>query len=94
MDMAFHPNGETVLIANQDAGSVSVVNLDTAEIVETLEVGQGHRDSLFLLNAQKGLNLCRTGTSLAYNTYSPGKGIHLPSPAERTVDIKLCTVAR
>ena len=41
MDMAFHPDGKTVLIANQDAGSVSVVNLDAAEVVKTFSVGKG-----------------------------------------------------
>jgi YVTN family beta-propeller protein len=41
MDMAFHPDGKTVLIANQDAGSVSVVNLETAEVVETFSAGKG-----------------------------------------------------
>ena len=41
MDMAFHPDGKTVLIANQDAGSISVVNLETAEVIRTFEAGRG-----------------------------------------------------
>ena len=41
MDMAFHPDGKTVLIANQDAGSISVVSLDTAEILQTFKAGRG-----------------------------------------------------
>ena len=41
MDMAFHSDGKTVLIANQDAGSVSIFNLDTAEVVETFSAGKG-----------------------------------------------------
>ena len=41
MDMAFHPDGKTILIANQDAGSVSVVNLDTAEVLRTFSAGKG-----------------------------------------------------
>ena len=41
MDMAFHPDGKTVLIANQDAGSISVVNLETAEILQTFKAGKG-----------------------------------------------------
>ena len=41
MDMAFHPDGKTVLIANQDAGSISVVSLDTAEVLQTFEAGRG-----------------------------------------------------
>ena len=41
MDMTFHPDDRTVLIANQDAGSVSVVDLDTAEVVRTFKAGRG-----------------------------------------------------
>ena len=41
MDMAFHPDGKTVLIANQDAGSISVVDLDTAEVLRTFKAGRG-----------------------------------------------------
>ncbi len=41
MDMAFHPDGQTVLIANQDAGSISVVNLDSAEVLRTFKAGSG-----------------------------------------------------
>ena len=41
MDVAFHPDGKTVLIANQDAGSISVVNLDSAEVLRTFKAGSG-----------------------------------------------------
>ena len=41
MDMAFHPDGKTVLIANQDAGSISVVDLETAEVLKTFKAGRG-----------------------------------------------------
>jgi YVTN family beta-propeller protein len=41
MDLAFHPDGRTVLIANQDAGSISVVDLETAEVLSTFDAGKG-----------------------------------------------------
>lgn len=41
MNMAFHPDGETVVVANQDAGSLSVVSLTEAEVRRTVPVGCG-----------------------------------------------------
>jgi YVTN family beta-propeller protein len=41
MDMAFHPDGDTVLIANQDDGTITVVNLRKAEVVKTVKAGTG-----------------------------------------------------
>lgn len=41
MNMAFHANGETVLIANQNDGSLCVVDLDAAEVLRTIPAGQG-----------------------------------------------------
>ena len=41
MNMAFHPDGRTVLIANQDEGSISVVDMQAAIVVQTVEAGVG-----------------------------------------------------
>ena len=41
MDMAFHEDGETVLIANHNEGSVAVCNLERGEVVRTVEAGVG-----------------------------------------------------
>jgi len=41
MDMAFHEDGRTVLIANHDAGSISVVDLASGQVVRTLACGKG-----------------------------------------------------
>ena len=41
MNMAFHPDGRTLLIANHDAGSIAVVDLEKAEVLRTVEAGRG-----------------------------------------------------
>jgi YVTN family beta-propeller protein len=41
MNMAFHPDGRTVVIANQDAGSVSVVDLEQGDVLRTVPAGVG-----------------------------------------------------
>jgi len=41
MDMAFHSDGRTVLIANQDDGTISVVDLQEAEALKTVHAGVG-----------------------------------------------------
>jgi DNA-binding beta-propeller fold protein YncE len=41
MDMGFAPDGDTVLIANQDDGTITVVNLRKAEVVKTIKTGTG-----------------------------------------------------
>jgi DNA-binding beta-propeller fold protein YncE len=41
MDMAFHEDGETVIIANHNEGSLAVCNLDRGEVVRTVEAGVG-----------------------------------------------------
>jgi DNA-binding beta-propeller fold protein YncE len=41
MDMAFHPDGRTVLTANHDAGSLAVVDLERAEVLRTMPAGVG-----------------------------------------------------
>ena len=41
MNMAFHADGRTVLIANQGDGTICVVNLASAEVLRTVPVGQG-----------------------------------------------------
>jgi YVTN family beta-propeller protein len=41
MNMAFHPDGRTVLIANHNAGSLSVVDLEHAEVLRTVPAGVG-----------------------------------------------------
>ena len=41
MNMAFHPDGRTVLIANQNEGTLSVCDLDRAEVLRTVRAGTG-----------------------------------------------------
>jgi DNA-binding beta-propeller fold protein YncE len=41
MDMAYHPNGRTLLIANHDAGSLAVVDLEQGEVLRTVPAGVG-----------------------------------------------------
>ncbi len=41
MNMAFHPDGRTLLIANHDAGTIAVVDLEKAEVLRTVEAGRG-----------------------------------------------------
>jgi YVTN family beta-propeller protein len=39
--MAFHPDGRTVVIANHNAGSVSVVDLEQGNVLRTVPAGVG-----------------------------------------------------
>lgn len=41
MDMAFHPDGETVVIANHNGGSLAVCNLERGEVLRTVSAGTG-----------------------------------------------------
>jgi YVTN family beta-propeller protein len=41
MNMAFHPDGRTVLIGNQDDGTISVVDLEGAKVVRSVRAGKG-----------------------------------------------------
>jgi DNA-binding beta-propeller fold protein YncE len=41
MNMAFHENGRTVLIGNQNEGTISVCDLKNAEVVRTVRAGVG-----------------------------------------------------
>ncbi len=41
MNMAFHADGLTVLIANQGDGTICVVNLASAEVLRSMPVGRG-----------------------------------------------------
>ena len=41
MDMAFHEDGETVLIANQNEGSLAICNLERGEVLRTVQAGAG-----------------------------------------------------
>lgn len=41
MNMAFHPDGRRVVIANHDAGSVSVVDLEKGDVLRTVPAGVG-----------------------------------------------------
>ena len=41
MDMGFHADGRTVLIANHDAGTLSVVDLELGACVRTVPAGEG-----------------------------------------------------
>lgn len=41
MNMAFHADGRTVLIANQDDGTISVVDMIEAEVLRTIKAGGG-----------------------------------------------------
>jgi YVTN family beta-propeller protein len=41
MNMAFHPDGRTVLVGNQDDGTISVVDLERAQVVRSVRAGIG-----------------------------------------------------
>ena len=41
MDMAFHSDGKTVLIAGQGDGTISVVDLEEAEVLRIVHAGAG-----------------------------------------------------
>src|SRR5581483_2298361 len=41
MNMAFHEDGETVLIANHNEGSLAVCNLERGEVLRTVPAGVG-----------------------------------------------------
>jgi WD40 repeat protein len=41
MNMAFHPDGRTLLTANHNAGSLAVVDLEQAEVLRTVPAGVG-----------------------------------------------------
>ena len=41
MDMAFHLDGRTVLIGNQDEGTIAVVDLKCAEVLRSVKAGEG-----------------------------------------------------
>ncbi|MYZ34584.1 MULTISPECIES: hypothetical protein [unclassified Streptomyces] len=41
MNMAFHEDGETVLIANHNEGSLAVCNLERGEVLRTVQAGVG-----------------------------------------------------
>jgi len=41
MNMGFHPDGRTVLIANHDEGTLAVVDMDRAEVLRTVACGKG-----------------------------------------------------
>lgn len=41
MNMAFHEDGETVLIANQNEGSLAVCSLERGEVLRTVQAGVG-----------------------------------------------------
>jgi len=41
MSMAFHPDGRTVLTANHDAGSLTVIDLERDEVLRTVPAGVG-----------------------------------------------------
>jgi DNA-binding beta-propeller fold protein YncE len=41
MNMAFHQDGRTVLIGNQDDGTIAVVDLELAEVSRALPAGEG-----------------------------------------------------
>lgn len=41
MNMAFHEDGETVVIANHNEGSLAVCNLDRGEVLRTVQAGAG-----------------------------------------------------
>jgi YVTN family beta-propeller protein len=41
MNMAFHTDGRTVLFANQDEGTIAVVDMEEAEVLRTIKVGGG-----------------------------------------------------
>jgi DNA-binding beta-propeller fold protein YncE len=41
MNMAFHDNGRTLLIANQNEGTLAVCDLEQAEVLRTVPAGVG-----------------------------------------------------
>jgi YVTN family beta-propeller protein len=41
MNMAFHPDGRTVLVGNQDDGTISVVDLEAAKVIRSVKAGKG-----------------------------------------------------
>ncbi len=41
MDMAFHPDGRTALVGNQGDGTITVLDLERAEVVRTILAGKG-----------------------------------------------------
>ena len=41
MDMTFHPDGRTLLIANQDAGSLAEIDMDQGDVLRTVSAGVG-----------------------------------------------------
>jgi YVTN family beta-propeller protein len=41
MNMAFHPDGDILLTANQDAGTLAVVDLERGEVLRTVPCGVG-----------------------------------------------------
>jgi DNA-binding beta-propeller fold protein YncE len=41
MNMAFHEDGETVLIANHNEGSLAVCSLERGEVLRTVQAGVG-----------------------------------------------------
>jgi len=41
MNMAFHPDGRILVIANHNAGSLAVVDLERAEVLRTVPAGVG-----------------------------------------------------
>jgi hypothetical protein len=41
MNMAFHENGRTVVIGNQNEGTLAVCDLEQAEVVRTVRAGVG-----------------------------------------------------
>jgi DNA-binding beta-propeller fold protein YncE len=41
MDMTFHPDGRTLLVANQDAGSLAEIDMDLGEVLRTVSAGVG-----------------------------------------------------
>jgi DNA-binding beta-propeller fold protein YncE len=41
MNMAFHPDGRSVLIANQNEGTLALCDLQRAEVLRTIQAGEG-----------------------------------------------------
>jgi DNA-binding beta-propeller fold protein YncE len=41
MDMTFHPDGRTLLIANQDAGSLAEIDMEQGDVRRTVKAGDG-----------------------------------------------------
>jgi hypothetical protein len=48
MNIAFHPEGRILLIANHDAGSLAVADLEQAEVLRTVPAGVGVETSPFI----------------------------------------------